>query len=274
VRIHPANLVIKVKREECKAELREWVDRWNQRFQITQDIYGKYILPGVRVDCGPQRRLLIEVFSYLTAGEIVKIAGEICKSWYAVAWEDEVWKTFVPQSTLKRAQFIVSWYHTCKHCGKTLKTTDIHMLCPVNHRPTCYSCYSIEENRPQHLTTLKEIYDLDPSVFQQIPNVRIFPFEGFECVYYNEANEAIRRERKALANAILIQETPELDDLFGAESFRVIKEASEEDFGIADMPHLLNRFATYQERNRLLEFISKMKPFKQFSRLVASLRRH
>lgn len=275
VRIHPTDLTLKIQSEDCQWEVRHWVDEWNKQFEITQEVYGKYQLPRVESEAGPLRRLFLEVFCYLTAAEIVQIAGKVCKSWYAVAWEDEVWQTHLPHppASSLRAHFIASYLRTCLRCGTFLQPAQIHMLCPLSHRPTCLTCYSLEENRPQHLLMLQGLYGLDPAVFHKLPNVRVFPFEGFDCVYYNEANEAIRKERKALATAILALKTPELVTLFGAESFRILQEATEEDFGIANMPHLLSRFATYQDRNRLFEFIGALKPIKQFSRFVANVRK-
>ena len=272
VRIHPTDLTLKIQSEDCQLEVVQWVDRWNQQFE---DRHEKYQLPRVKSEAGPQRRLLLEVFGYLTAVEIVKSAGEVCKSWYAVAWEDEVWKSHLPHppAASLRAHYIVLYHRTCIRCGQFLQSAQVHMLCPLSHRPTCYTCYSLEENRPQHLLSLKGLYGLEPAVFKQLPTVRVFPFEGFDCVYYNEANAVIRKQRKELATAILARETPELVTLFGGESFRVLQGATEADFGIADMPHLLNRFSTYQDRNRLFEFIGALKPIKQFSRFVATVRK-
>ena len=277
VRIHPGDLTIKIQSEDKQLELMQWVDDWNQQFEVTPMMHARYTQKGVASHPDSYRRLFLEIFTYLSVAELLQIAGRVCRTWYDATWQDDTWQyrgtNFTPSSLSYRAQYVISWIHDCMYCGKHLKNEEIHTFCPIHNRPVCYPCYSIEENRPQYVQILTEMYSLDPAVLKKLP-IRVFNFQGYDCVYYPEASSTIAKARFSLCQEILSQETLELVSLFGEETFQILHKATERDFGICEFPHLLNQFSTYQVSNPLFDFISQLKSIKQFPRLISSIRNH
>jgi hypothetical protein len=99
------------------------------------------------------RRLLLETFQYLEIKELEQIVAFVCKEWFHVSRDNELWKTryldsFQPSNTSEmdnyRSKFIVQNQSCCWMCHRHVDLKEIKLICPNRKRPLCRDCFQTD----------------------------------------------------------------------------------------------------------------------------------
>lgn len=204
VRIHLAHCVIQVSDSYALREVHAWVTQWNAQFQVNSAQLAVYRRKSVTGKPDWLRRPLIEVFRYLDTHSLVCAAGVISKSWYEVAWEDEIWLKYMDSSALPagntlRGEYITAFFSRCMHCNEL--TPEPHMICPLFHRPKCFECYKNKSFRPLRLRWAKSEYHLSKGLIRRL-GLKVFEFDCKKCIYLYLSNAAIGSFRYQLVQFI------------------------------------------------------------------------
>ena len=142
-----------VKEDRDKQVVRNWVEAWNRQFSTKEEeVPVQFLQKAVVTASTPLRRLLLEVFQYLTMSEIESLVALSCKAWFHVSRDEEFWRSrvlsqFEPAETEAqgnyRRKYISYWLSSCFHCKKPLSIDQICMKCPYFKRPLCTVCASL-----------------------------------------------------------------------------------------------------------------------------------
>ena len=144
-----------VKKEEDVQRVREWVDAWNRQFTAKEEeVPAQYLQKAVVTESTPLRRLLLEVFQYLSTGDIEKLVAVTCKAWLHVSRDQEFWRTrviseFHPSETDSqgnyRRKYIALLRSFCWHCHYTPSLDSIFFKCPYFNQPLCKPCSDLSD---------------------------------------------------------------------------------------------------------------------------------
>jgi hypothetical protein len=262
---------VKIVGTEIQEEVEEWVNDWNRQFDLSPASVKSFTEKRIKTETSQQKRILLEAFKYLDAISIVKLVTEVCKEWYHVSWEEELWqvltRSYFPTwrgKQASRTEFITVWMTCCAHCEKELKNTKRHMVCPITFRPKCLSCFQDPKNRPMRLNWAKNEYYLSKSMIKSL-NIPIFTYDNEESIYlYQSADQIIARRREYISEALeLISNEPVqfllqdfLDSLLNISDEKLLK------------PSRMGYFICQKGPKELIDFILRCK---RISRLPALL---
>ena len=145
----------RVQEDRDKAVIREWVETWNRQFSAKEEeVPVQFLQKAVVTASTPLRRLLLEVFQYLTMPELETNVALSCKAWFHVSRDEEFWRSrvlsqFEPAETEAqgnyRRKYIAYWQGSCWHCKLVPSIDQICMKCPYFKRPLCTACASIPD---------------------------------------------------------------------------------------------------------------------------------
>ena len=199
-----------VEKEQDVERVKAWVRKWNQRFTIDESkVPTQYLAKAVQTSSTPLRRLLLEVFQYLSMREVEMLVGLTCKAWFHVSRDSEYWKTrylleFQPATTeidvCYRAKFIAGRMSSCWHCNRFLSLSKIELMCPIRKRPLCIACISTPECRLIPLRYYVSSRNLQTSLPKYL-HFSIFLYNGAKTCYLSDANQLMMpyaKRRKAL----------------------------------------------------------------------------
>jgi hypothetical protein len=81
-----------IEEEEALEALKGKVEAWNQQLGATETtIQPIYRSKAVFTAAPADRRLLLEAFKYLKPQEVERTAAIVCKGWYHISREEELW---------------------------------------------------------------------------------------------------------------------------------------------------------------------------------------
>jgi len=197
--------MVESKDVDCKGveRVEKWVSKWNQRFVVDPNKVPVQCLVGtVEVASTPLRRLLLEVFQYLSVKEIELQVGFACKQWFQVSRDAEYWKSrfihnFQPATTdtvtCYRGKFIALHKGCCWSCKKFLQLDQIEMMCPLRNLPLCTDCS--ENNKECWVISLHSFVRhryLHPSLPAYL-NIQTFVYKNAMSCYYKDMAGKLRR---------------------------------------------------------------------------------
>lgn len=178
--------------EEQREQLRQWVEVWNQQYVSTvEKVPAQYLAKAVQTCHTPLRRLLLEVFQYLSVRETELLVGLTCKAWFHVSRDSEHWKSrylqeFKPVTMdadmCYRTQYLVYYRGSCWNCQKFLSLRDIEMMCPLHKRPLCKTC---KDQPICHLVDIGHYvtwHSISPSLLKYL-EIPMFKLEGTKKAY-------------------------------------------------------------------------------------------
>ena len=209
--------------EEQREDLRQWVQAWNQQYVSTvETVPAQYLAQAVQTSSTPLRRLLLEVFQYLSTKEVELLVGLTCKAWFHVSRDSEYWKTrfmqeFQPETTEAlgcfRAQFLICHRGSCWHCKEFLSLDSIELMCPLHRRPLCKACKDEPVCSLMDVERYILLHDISPSLpkYLEIPT---FKLEGVKRAYKEIAIDRFTvyasRRREKLVNCLLERHSKEI----------------------------------------------------------------
>lgn len=154
--LHSEKIVGKnVKEDRDKATIKEWIDAWNRQFSAKEEeVPLQFLQKTVVTTSTPLRRLLLEVFQYLSMSEIEAKVALSCKDWFHVSRDDEFWRSrvisdFNPAETEAqgnyRRKYIAYWQGACWKCKVIPSLDNVFFKCPYFKRPLCKACASFRD---------------------------------------------------------------------------------------------------------------------------------
>ena len=263
VRIRSCDVEMRIEDQQRTAQVVTWLQDWNSQFHTNADI-ARYARKSVCTQASPFRRTLLEVFKYLEVREIALVATQVAKTWYHAAWEDEVWGNtgLLHGQVRSRQDYITAFYGSCVHCGKSLSSEQVFMVCPRTKRPKCEQCYSHRENRPQRLKWLKTQFCVSPA-FLKLLKLPTFTFDNEECTYISLINDAIARHRAVLGAAIVASKSI----VISASVRTFLEQATLEDFGLFELSY---RKTTFMFDQKLYHVLSSGQSLEKAEKILAS----
>lgn len=275
IRVRMQDTSIKVIGTEIQEEVKEWINDWNQQFDLSPTSLQTFTEKKVKTEASRHKRILLETFKYLDAVSIVKLVTGICREWYHVSWEDELWqvlmRTCFPRWTGKRAsrrEFLTVWLTSCAHCNKELENENRHMVCPLTFRPKCVGCFRDGKNRPTRLNWAKNEYFLSPSLIKEL-GISVFSYDSEECIYlYQAADKLIARRREQITKVLEIlsqEKTPKLFPKDLLDSLQTIPDDK------LLKPSLSRYYLSRKCQKDLVEFVFRCKKMARFPALLEKL---
>jgi len=183
-----------VEHEKDVERVKAWVSKWNQRFTIDESkVPTQYLAQAVQTSSTPLRRLLLEVFQYLSTKEVELLVGLTCKAWFHESRDSEYWKTrfmqeFQPETTeaasCYRAKFIANYKGSCWSCKQVLSLEEIELKCPLHKRPLCKAC---SQDKPECWVVSLHSFVHSRSIHPSLPaylDIRTFMQKRTKKCYY------------------------------------------------------------------------------------------
>ena len=276
VRVY-SNTITTIIDVEKRQLVEEWVIDWNRQFTVRIDLVQNCNVKHVRSVEPKMRRALIECFKYLD-GSTVVVAGGICREWYHVAWEEELWdlllaKGFPALQTEDRGRigYLTAYFARCLHCLKSLTPDECHMICPLTHRPKCLKCFQDKKYRPFALNWVKKSENVSVKILNNL-QVPIFDFNKHQCIYLYMLEEKLGRYRQARALEVVSAWKSEWSDCIPAPLCRVLETLSEKTFGSRDSIYGKCEYKLYRECTKVLEFIESDKPISKLAETIEKWR--
>ena len=173
--------VMDVEARDKRGELVAWVNKWNSQFETKEEhVPAQYLTKSVMTTETPLKRLLLEVFQYLTVTDTETKVAYTCKAWFHVTRDEEFWRTrfmleFNPSQTEQqgnyRRKFIAYRLGSCWHCKKLLSLPEISQRCPIFNQPLCKTCSRSSDCRLVSFTTFTDRCKATPATLKhlQIP---------------------------------------------------------------------------------------------------------
>lgn len=249
VRIRPTDIEIRIEDTQIREQVSAWVRNWNDKFRINEADISRFALKSIQTEASSHRRVLLEVFKYLKLREVVLVVTRVSKSWYHVAWENEMWsKAVLPDRHVgSREEYVTTFFSCCMHCGKYLSSDEVYMICPKANRPKCEKCYSNRKNRPQRLNWLKNEFNVPFSLIKRL-ELPTFTFDNVECTYIYLINDAIAMHRAALSEAILSCKSIPISS--SAKAY--LEQATLKDFGLFELSSNRSEFLYDRELYKVI----------------------
>ena len=268
VRVNLADL--KVVGTEIQEEVEEWVRDWNKQFELKGKDVEMMTVKRVKTEAGRKKRILLEAFKFLDHITLIHLVTPICREWYHVSWEDELWREFMHQVGFRgqgsRQEFLTIWMTSCAHCNTPLASEKRYMVCPLTYRPKCKRCFSNELYRPIRLSWARTEYSITPSMLKTL-QVPVFLYDDQSCFYLYQARDkviSLRRNHIQLVKSVLLQSA---DPVFDPDLLDVYAKLSDENI------LKLRRFMYRQSENeeQVLDFVFRCKKMTNFPKLLAKL---
>ena len=137
-----------------RTRVKQWFAAWNDQFTV-KPVPPQFLAKCTHKASVTSRRLLLESFRYLSATEVETVSALVCKEWYEVSRDEELWAdlfsaSFPAQKQKKqcasnRAKYIAYALGACWHCNRLVDLKDIKEKSKVGSRPLCTVCADSEE---------------------------------------------------------------------------------------------------------------------------------
>lgn len=134
-----------------------WTYTWNLQFEVDEgQIPEKYLRKGVESNETPLRRTLLTVYEYLSVVEIETLAACVCRAWYHITRDQELWKLrfireFNPVETELdgeyRRKYMAFERNRCWHCHRIPIVNEVKRKCKLEGKPLCVPCSRLRECR-------------------------------------------------------------------------------------------------------------------------------
>ena len=173
-------------------EARKWVREWNRQWKVTEtNLPEQFRSKAVKTESPYMRRLLIEVFEYLDTKEVEVTAARICRDWFHVTRDHELWKRrwireFHPADTTEedsyRTKYIVSIKTSCWKCLQPTSPDQMRLWCPLRSRPYCIPCSNQPTGGLSRLSTFFRNMRISPKLAARL-NFRYFIYSKIKQNY-------------------------------------------------------------------------------------------
>jgi hypothetical protein len=165
----------KLSKPEHRDKFNAWLEAWNANFSssftpVQLDL--KFTTKAVGSKQSNIHRVWIESLRFLGGIEMVTVIPLVCKEFYHISWQNELWKHYVLQEfglevegSQARGIYINNYANQCISCH-TLPNSNNYYRCPLINRVLCRSCqYSSDEKYwmiPK--ATVKRMCNVSPQV--------------------------------------------------------------------------------------------------------------
>mmetsp|Transcript_6149 Transcript_6149/g.10758 ORF Transcript_6149/g.10758 Transcript_6149/m.10758 type:complete len:350 (+) Transcript_6149:202-1251(+) len=147
--IEQKDIKVKLKLPEHLDKFNAWLIAWNAKkhssfspIPITQ----KFVTKVVGTEHSKRHRAWIETLSFLTGTEMVKVVPLVCKEFYHISWQGELWRSYciqefdlTPDSADARMAYISNCLNRCLGCRK-VPSPALYYRCPMLKRVLCKQC--------------------------------------------------------------------------------------------------------------------------------------
>jgi len=225
--------------------VKQWVEQWNGRFQVREEtLPAQFRSKRVETTGSPLRRLLLETFQYLELREIEQLVAFVCKEWFHVTRDNELWKTiylaeFQPSDTSEegnyRTKFVVQSQECCWLCRKVVSSQEIKLICPVRKRPLCRVCANTDDGC---IVTLNSYFNSRKIAYTLVARLgfRHFIYDRFKQNYLTDLAETILPYAEQRKQALLAALQPLCPSKVSEEVLHVIATSNLRDFYMEKHP--------------------------------------
>ena len=207
----------RVNEDKDVQRVKKWVEKWNSRFIAKEETLPvQFKSKAVETTSSPLRRLLLETFQYLELREIEQVVAFICKEWFHITRDNELWRarylaSFVAANSTGsesyRTQFILQNRGCCWVCHHYISLKSIKLMCPFRKRPLCSECFRTDNGC---IVTLHSYFQRRQISLSLIPRLKIrhFTYQKYKQNYLFElANSLLpyaEQRRQALLSALQV----------------------------------------------------------------------
>jgi hypothetical protein len=175
--IEQRDITNKLSKPEHLDKFNAWLEAWNANFSSSfapAALALKFTTKVVDSKHSQRHRVWIESLRFLEGREMVKVLPLVCKEFYHISWQNELWKLYVLQeyglevdSSLARSIYINNFANQCISCH-TLPSEDMYYRCPLLNRVLCKLCqqpsYAYEKYSMLGKSTIELVYNVSPKV--------------------------------------------------------------------------------------------------------------
>lgn len=192
--------VIREKSKENQERLRDWLAQWNKQFLLSKHDLDSITRKSIATSPPPTRRVLLEAFKFLNPVCLGASVSLVCKAWYHVSWEEELWQV-VGLPAHSKEKYLQHLLTTCIHCQEVLAPEARFMVCPLLRRPKCRRCYSKKKYRPFRVQWARSAYKLTRDYLVKV-GATLFEFDGQECCYLHQVKKLVDSHRKKIVSML------------------------------------------------------------------------
>lgn len=140
---------------DIRQQAEVWIAAWNQQFQVNEALVPAiYLRKAVSTIGTPIRRLLLEVYQYLSMTDVETRAVYVSKAWFHVSRDSEYWfiryisdfhPSIVDSEGENRRKYIAYQLASCLRCKRLPSLHDIAWKCSYFQRPICGWCSDLPD---------------------------------------------------------------------------------------------------------------------------------